>query len=120
MREGTDYLTYINNIRRKTEAWNIVTDCFAFGSREMPEDVRLYFDSLEDIADAAYPNGYDFPMVSENECIINLKNTINWYENLYDNKCYSLEVEKRKEYDKKIVKNLKRALKHKFGVNIDT
>ena len=125
MKNGIDYMEYVEGIRRKVEAWDIVTGCFAFPSSEFSSDVRGYFDSLEEIFDAAWPDcsadeAKGVYPVEEEKCVENIKHAIQWLQKEYvDIRAFDDVVEKRQLYYRRIVKNLERALKHKFGVVLE-
>lgn len=120
MKNGTDYREYIENIKKKVEAWNIVTDCFAFPSEMFSVEVRNYFESLEEIYDAAWPNEFEKEPVSEEECVKNIRGTIDWITKAYLSRLtYNDAAEHFQQRQKQIVKNMKRALKYKFGVEVE-
>ena len=117
MKNGTDYREYIENVKRKVEAWNVVTDCFAFASEEFSVKIRNYFESLEEIYEAAWPNDWDEKPVSEEECVKNIQDSIDWITNAYLSRPTCNDAaESFQQRQKVIVKNLKRALRIKFNV----
>ena len=120
MRDGIDYREYIESIKKKVEAWNTVTDCFAFASDEFSAKVRNYFDALDEIYDAAWPNELDDEPVSEEECVENIRKSIDWITRAYiDRPVYNSSAESFQQRQKVIVKNLKRALRVKFNVEVE-
>ena len=120
MREGIDYREYIENVKKKVEAWNTVTDCFAFASEKFSTEVRNYFESLEEIYEAAWPNDWDGEPVSEEQCVWNIRGSIDWITKAYiDRPTCDERAESFQQRQKRIVKNMKRVLKYKFGVEVE-
>ena len=125
MKNGINYMEYVEDVRKKVEAWDTVTGCFAFLSDKFSSEVNIYFDSLEEIFDAAWPDcsaneAKEIYPVDEEKCVENVKHTIQWLSKSYVNvPAFDDLAEKRQLYYKSIVKNLERALKYKFGVVLE-
>ena len=123
MKSGKNYEEYINKVVNKVKAWKTVCDCFPFRSQEMPVDVRQYFETLEAVFDAAYPNcdiadAETFDMQLEENTCKNLIHNMEWYEKQSEAPWYNELAYNRRQYDKRIAKDIRRLLKHTFGVEV--
>lgn len=121
MKNGKNYEEYINKVVNKVKAWKTVCDCFPFRSQEMPVDVQQYFETLEAVVDAAYPDCdlYDievFDMKPEEETCKNLIHIMKWYEKQGERQWCNESAFKCRMFDKSVAKDIGRLLKHTFGV----
>lgn len=118
MREGIDYREYMANIKKKNDAWNVVCGCFTFAYETFPADVFEYFEAIEEIYEAGYTETGE--LLSEEECVKGIKGSIDWLERQVERavECFK-EDGWRCKIDKRVIKNLKRVLKHKFGVEVE-
>ena len=116
MKTGTNYEEYMANIKKKNDAWNIVYDCFSMASDKFAVDILAYFDAIDDICGAGCAGTGE--LLNEEECVENIKSTISWLEGrLQWLEKYGNEDTRGYKRDKCEMKNLRRALKHKFGVD---
>ena len=116
MKAGINYEEYMNDIKKKNDAWKVVYDCFSFAYEKFSADVLDYFEAIEEIYEAGYTETGE--LRSEEECVANINDSIRWYEQQLEwaTKCHN-EDSRRYKIDKYVMKNLQRALKHKFGVD---
>ena len=125
MRNGVNYRDYVEDIKEKVRAWGIVADCFTFSSESFSDKVRIYFESLEYIFDSAWPclspsEAKGSEPVSEQECIDNIKDNIDFIEHFFINtEAYNAAAENRQGFYGRVVENLERALKYRFGVEVE-